>query len=153
MSRVLKAGQAAKIEEQKLRAIRLWMTGATYRQIAEQMNISVSATYRRVQAALDDMRPHADYDRYRAVQLSELEVARVGLRRVIAAFGARPNRGQPVYDLADFVSALGALLRLQEREAKLLGLDRAPTPVDELSSMSDEEMAVLMGEWADQLNA
>lgn len=152
MGAVMKPGQRAKIEEQKLQSLRLWMSGATYRQIADALSIPVASAYKRVQDAVDDMRPHADFDRYRAVQLSELEIGRRGLRKVIASYGQRPVPGVPVYDLDDFVKALGALFKLQEREAKLLGLDRVSTPFDELTMMSDEEMAALLEEWQ-QLDA
>lgn len=138
------------VEEAKIQALRLWMTGATYRAIGQQLGVSHQTAYKRVQAALDDMRPHAQYSQYRAVQLAELEVARRGLRRVIAAFGTTVSP----WTFDEFIAALGSLYKLQEREAKLLGLDRVPTPADELAGLSDDELEAVVAAWtAEQTDA
>lgn len=145
MGRKRASRRRPEIEESKIKALRLWMTGATYRQIGEQLGVSHQTAYNRVQAALEDMRPHADYAQYRAVQLAEIEVIRRSLRRVIVAFGTTGPAGT-AFD--EFIAAINALCKLQEREAKLLGLDRVPTPVEELTGLSDDELERVVAEWA-----
>lgn len=123
-------------EEQRIEALRAWMSGATYRQIADQLDVGRSTAYDRVQQALDAMRPHADFDRYRAEQLAEMEMARRQLRRAILAWTVRSD------DPDGLVKPVTALMRLQDRQAKLLGLD-APE-VDRFSQMSDAEIEAEM---------
>ena len=65
-----------KMVEQQNEALRLWMSGLSYREIAEELGVSSSTAYSRVQTAIDAHRPHADFDRYRRTQLAELAVAR-----------------------------------------------------------------------------
>lgn len=129
-------------EPAKQQALELWLAGHTYREIAQQQNVSPGGAHKRVQAAMDDMRPHADYDRYRATQLAELDTARMPLRRIITT----PNT--PISDLC---TAITTLLRLQEREAKLLGLDRVPTPIDDLTAMTDDQLYELVEQWRHDL--
>lgn len=127
--------------EQRLQAMKLWMSGAPYRAIGQALGVSHQTAYERVQQAIDEMRPHADYDRYRSVQLAELEISRQQLRRVIVGWTA----GQ---DPAHMVAAISALLRLQDHEAKLLGLHRVPNPADELMKMSDADLAAIVHSWS-----
>ena len=131
-------------EEQRIKALKLWMEGDTYRVIGRKLGVDHMTAYRRVQAAIDAMRPHADFDKYRAKQLAELEMSRRPMRVVIATWTAGDC-------IDDAVKAIGALLKIQEREAKLLGLDRVPTPFDDLAGMSDEELETLVAGWADEL--
>lgn len=133
--------KAVEREEQQNAALALWMKGASYRAIGDELNISTMTAHRRVQASLDAQRPHADYDRYRAIQLGELEVARRNLRSVVADWEVDD-------DVDELVKAVAALLKLQEREAKLLGLDRVPTPFDEVAMMSDADIAAFVAECA-----
>lgn len=133
-------------EEQRIEALRLWMTGSSYRKIGQALGVTHTTAFKRVQQALDEMRPHAEFDKYRAVQLAELEMGRRPLRQAI--IGWRPGD-----DIDTPVKAIGALLKIQEREAKLLGLDRVQTPVDELTAMSDEDLAAMVAKWADELAA
>lgn len=130
--------------QQRTDALKAWMTGATYKTIGKNLGISTGTAYKRVQDAIDEMRPHSDYDQYRAIQLAELDVARRPFRTIIVAW----RRGEAVDEIA---TALAALLKIQEREAKLLGLDRAPTPEEELArqvrSMSDDELADMLKEF------
>lgn len=132
------------IEQQKQEALQMWFTGAKLSDIAKHLRIGKATAHRRIDAAIADMRPHADYDRYRAVQLAELEVVRRTLRRMITLW----KPGQEVYSP---LAAIDRLLRLQEREAKLLGLDKVPTAFDKLSALSPAETEALIREFADEL--
>ncbi len=131
----------AKRETEKIEALRLWMAGTSFRSIGEKLGVSGPTAYRRVRAALDEMRPHADFEAYRAVQLAELEVSRRVLRNVIASW--RP--GQP---FGEATLAISTLLKLQEREGQLVGLDRAPTPFDEIAAMTDEQLTAMVAAWS-----
>ena len=138
----------AQREEQKIQALRMWMTGAGYEDIAEAIGTSMMTAYNRVQKAIDDMRPHADYDKYRSIQLAELEMMRRPMRKVIATFGTQGGS-----NMTQAVKAVTSLIRIQEREARLLGLDRMPSPFDEFSNMSDDELAAQVSEMANEMQA
>lgn len=130
--------ELANREQDRQTALRLWMTGATYRAIANTQNCSHTTAYNRVQKAIDDMRPHTEYDRYRAIQLAELELSRRPLRSIIV---------DTETTITELVAAITTLIKLQEREAKLLGLDRTPTPLDDLHTATDEELADIAEQW------
>lgn len=133
--------------DQRQRAIRMWMSSATYPQIAERLNISLSTAYGRVQEAIDEMRPHGDFDKYRAVQIVEIEM----MRRVLRKDVMRYDTGS--ISRSDGLAVIDKFLKLQEREAKLLGLDRAPHVFDEIASMSDQQIAELLDEWRDEFES
>ena len=128
--------------EQRNLALKLWMKGTKYVDIATQIGVSSTATaFNRVKEAIDEMRPHAEFDAYRATQLAELDVSRRQLRVMIASWVV----GE---DHRIVVDALGSLLKVQEREARLVGLDRVDVPLDELGALSQVELGELVAEWA-----
>ena len=127
--------------EQRVTVLKMWMNGTTYPNIAKHLDVSISTAHKRVQEAIDEMRPHAEFDAYRATQLAELEVSRRQLRLMIASWVV----GE---DHRIVVDALGSLLKVQEREARLVGLDRVDVPLDELGALSDVELGELVAEWA-----
>lgn len=128
-----------KIEEAK--ALKLRLTGRTYAEIAKALGVKSTRTaWNRVQAALDDMRPHADISEYRAQQRAELEVLRTKLMEELV-------RWKHGGDLSELLGAGETLIKLHDREAKLLGLDRAPTPWDEMNDLDDEQLAAQMAHW------
>ena len=124
------------VEAESMEALRQHMRGETYRQIGESLGISHTTAYNRVRQAMDSFRPSMDYDQYRARQLAELAEARGLAYRTMAdealALGAR-------------FGAVDRLVKLHEREAKLLNLDAAPTPLEEaarvLGAASDADIA------------
>ena len=128
--------QTTEYELHCIEALRLRLSGATFAEIAVSQDCSASSAFRRVEHALEQMRPHADYDQYRARQLAELAEARGLAYRTMAdealALGAR-------------FGAVDRLVKLHEREAKLLNLDAAPTPLEEaarvLGAASDADIA------------
>ena len=73
-------------------------------------------------------------------------MSRRPLRTMIVAW----SPGKPIDDC---VKAIGMLLNIQEREAKLLRLDKVDTPFDELSAMSTDDLEQLVAKWADDLAA
>ena len=139
----------AERERQKVQALRLWMAGAQYKEIGEALGVATMTAYTRVQKALDDMRPHADFDRYRSIQLAEIEMMRRPMRQVIVRFGQEENPST----LNQCTKAISSLIRIQEREANLLGLDKLPSAFDEFSNMSDEDLAAEVSRMADEMSA
>ena len=140
--------------EQRIEALRLWMSGAKYATIAKRLDVSASTAYSRVQDAIDEMRPHADFDAYRATQLSELAIARHKLRAVIATWQPMAEiDGYPVVmDHRRLIDTIRALIDVQNQEAKLVGLDRVSTPIDEISEYTDDELEALITEWSTELS-
>jgi hypothetical protein len=96
-------------------ALDLRIAGATYRQIATSLAVSLKTAYRAVQAALGEL---DDEVQQRAERLRELEAARLDRLNVALANGIKS--GDP--------RAVVAAVRVMERRAKLLGLD-APTTI------------------------
>jgi hypothetical protein len=123
------------------RALELRRAGLSYRQIAAQMSVSVGAAWKYVTRGLDRTRREPadalrDLEAERLDQL-QLEALRVLRRRHFLVQGGEvvtrtnPGTGQ-VEELLDdgpVLAAIRALLAVQERRARLLGLD-APAKVD-----------------------
>ena len=128
-----------------IEALTLKISGMTYEDIAGHQGCSGSTAFRRCAHALDGMRPHADYDQYRARQLAELEPARQLANKTIADADK---------DLAPRFKAVERLIQIQDRESKLLALDKAPTPMEEaarkLAAASPEEISAEMNQRAGQ---
>lgn len=95
------------------RAIALRCTGATYRAIAKEINVSVSTAHDLVSKAVAERR---EQKAQRTDELVELELERCDqLQCALAKKAADGNE-----------RAITATLRIMERRAKLLGLDAAP---------------------------
>lgn len=125
--------------EEENTALRLFMAGVPYRDIAEQMGLTLPTAWRRVQRALDNMRPHDDYDKYRGRQLAELAIAREEIMRGIV------DTTETTF--SERMRACEVLVKVQEREARLIGLDKMPTPAEDIMNMSDAELREHMRQW------
>jgi hypothetical protein len=133
-----------RIEEQCVQVLRMRMAGAGYKAIATELKLGVGTVYSRLDQAYDRMRPHADFNKYRARQLAEMDEMRRQLgRQIVGMSQSDPSVGQRAIDL---------LIKLQAHEAKLLGLERVPTPFDELSGLSDEKLEEIVRQFAAELN-
>lgn len=108
-------GDARKLTlaEKRDQALSLRLTGATYQNIADVMSVSKSTVKRWIDAAIDGV------DKENAKALIVLENER--LNRAQRAIWPAVARGQ--------LGAVDRLLRIQERRARLNGLD-APQKVD-----------------------
>lgn len=103
--------------ERQGRALELRLAGWTYAQIGAELGISQPAAFKLVNRALQQIRA-------KAAETSE-EVLALELQRL--------DRWLQVADRAVHdgdVNAVAHCLRIQERRAKLLGLDVAPPPTD-----------------------
>lgn len=101
------------IAEKRDKALQLRLTGATYQAIADLMEVSKSTVKRWIDAAIDGV------DKENAKALIVLENER--LNRAQRAIWPAVINGQ--------LGAVDRLLRIQERRARLNGLD-APQKVD-----------------------
>jgi DNA-binding Lrp family transcriptional regulator len=113
-------------------ALTLRLSGLSYRRIADEQGCSVSAAHDRVQRALNAYVPQEDVDALRKIEGERLEAAIGAVLRVLSHEQAT---GKQILDAA------ATLARLQERKAKLYGLD---TPVTQKL-----EVAVHDGDLAD----
>lgn len=91
-------------------AVELRTRGHTYAQIAKACGVSIQSAYKAVVAYLEETRA---VSREHAEEIRRLELDR--LDRMLAAFGPRAEDGD--------AAAADRVLRIQERRAKLLGLD------------------------------
>jgi transposase len=103
--------------EDEAEALTLKLSGMSYRQIAEAQGVHVSTAHDRVQRALKAYIPQDEVEALRKIEDARLEATTTQVLKVIAAPDA------PVDALLD---AAKTLVRIQERRAKLWGLD---TPV------------------------
>lgn len=115
-------------------------SGATYRQIAAQLGISVANAHKRVTRSLDRTR-REPADALRELELERLDALQEALTRVLSRAHVTVSGGKvitttgddgkdvPLLDDGPTVAAAVALVRVQESRRKLLGLD-APTRLD-----------------------
>lgn len=136
---------AQQIERQKSKALNMWMSDESMAAIAEELEMNYSTAAKRVDQALDDMRPHADWQHYIAIQLAELDRARRPLRYVIT--GWSPDPDESVGTLDEVLKCISALLKLQVHEARILGLNKIDMPAEDLLLLSDAELEAIVTEW------
>lgn len=103
--------------EAEAHALTLRLSGLSYRRIADTQGCSVSTAHDRVERALRAYVPQEDVDQLRKIEGERLEAAISAVLQVLSSEHAKP---------ADVLAAAHTLARLQERKAKLYGLD---TPV------------------------
>jgi DNA-binding CsgD family transcriptional regulator len=152
----------SEIADREVRALELRRSGATYDQIADRLNISEAGARkivkrvleRHTQEAAGDVRK-LEADRLDMLQVTALNVLR---RQHYVVSGGKvvyntPGEGQasvPLVDDGPTLAAIRTLVTIQERRAKLLGLD-APTKVNVRVQTIDEldaEIAELEAELA-----
>lgn len=92
------------------RAVELRTQGWTYARIAKECGVSIQSAYQAVVRYLEETRA---VSREHAEEIRRLELDR--LDRMLSAFGPRAEDGD--------AAAADRVLRIQERRAKLLGLD------------------------------
>lgn len=127
--------QAATLDREA-RAIELRRNGATYPQIAERLSISEAGARKIVKRVLDRMVTEAVPD-VRKLELDRLDQLHVQAllvlqREHVVVSGGKAvldQAGRPIRDDGPTLAAIDRLLKVQERRARLLGLD-APTKVD-----------------------
>lgn len=155
------------VERQKNDAWRLMNAGLTLDQISERLSISRNTAKRRVDALIDDMRPHEDYAWYRARQLAELETVRGQMMLVISRWtptkqitlnnpdgtpvldeNEQPRRITVDVDPVPMFSAVDRLMKVQEREGKLVRFE-ADVP-DATGGKSEQELFDMVDAWREE---
>jgi len=137
--------------EQDAEACRLRARGRTYEQIGADLHLSKSSAYEAVQRALaDTVREPADEVRQlELLRLDELHRAALGVMEathyVVDKGTVVQWEGAPLVDDGPVLAAIDRLLRIQERRAKLLGLD-APLKVSAEAEGLGTEIARLLAE-------
>lgn len=124
--------------EEEHQALAHWMAGKGYRSIATELDVSLGTAHNRVQSALEAHRCSPDFEKYRTAQLAEVSMCRQKLRELIFASN----------DDATLLKAMPLLFQLQKHEAKLVGLDDAPTPGQHMLEMTDQELLQTVLAWA-----
>ncbi len=138
--------------ERDAEACRLRIQNLTYRQIAKVLDVSVHTAYEGVQRALRDTQqePADGVKRLELERLDELaqKVTEVMLAtHYVVSQGkvvSLSRDGEPLLDDAPVLQAVDRLLRIQERRARLLGLD-APQRVSVDAQNLGEEIKTLLG--------
>lgn len=108
--------EQAKRDVRQLSALEYRARGWTYERIAKELGVSINTAYLDTNKALEEVREQA---KEAAQEVMEIELRR--LDDWLRALDLRIQLGQP--------TAIQAALKIQERRAKLLGLD-APTPTN-----------------------
>lgn len=124
-------------------ALTLRLSGLSYRRIADQQGCSVSTAHDRVERALKAYVPQEDVDQLRKIEGERLEAA---IGAVLAVMS--DQRATPLQVL----DAARTLARLQERKAKLYGLDTPVTQKVEVE-VRDGDLADLdaaLEQWTQQ---
>lgn len=140
--------------ERDARAVELRRRHLNYRQIARELDLSTSTAYEAVQRGLADTVAETN-DEVRRQELERLDdLARASLRvlsktHLVVSQGKvakHPETGEVLVDDAPVLAAIDRLLKIQERRAKLLGLD-APAKVEVLTlDAIDSEIRKLSAE-------
>jgi hypothetical protein len=140
--------------ERDAEACRLKARGLTYEEISEQLGYGSKANaYRAVKAAIAAL-PALGAEELRRVQLDQLDYMTT---RVLEVLEARHftitqsgkivhHNGQPLYDDAPVLQAIDRFLRIQERTAKLMGLDTPARREGLTVADIDAEIARLLAE-------
>jgi DNA-binding Lrp family transcriptional regulator len=127
-------------------ALTLRLSGLSYRRIADEQGCSVSAAHDRVQRALKAYVPQEDVDQLRKIEGERLEAAIGAVLRVLSHEQATSKQ---------ILEAATTLARLQERKAKLYGLDTPVTQKLEVA-VHDGDLADLdaaLEQWSSQERA
>jgi Homeodomain-like domain len=132
---------SAEVRDREAQALELRRNGASYPQIAERLGISVSTAWaavnrvlkRTAQEAAGDVRK-LELERLDQLQIAALTVLRrthpvVQAGKVVYTGGGDGQPAVPLVDDGPTLAAIRALLDIQQRRARLLGLD-APTKVE-----------------------
>jgi hypothetical protein len=103
-------GESEIIAERRMRALNLRKAGGSYRQIAQQLGVSLNTAWADVNAELLELREQTKAD---AAEVRDLELQRCD--EMILGLWPAVRRGDP--------KAVSAAVRVSERRSKLLGLD------------------------------
>ena len=123
---------ALAIERRRVRVVELRDEGMGFREIAAELGVSVALVHRDYEAALAKV-PVKSVEQYREHQMIELAKLREIVQDVVDRRHQVVSDGRPVFDEdgpmlddAPLLAAVDRLMKINDREAKLLGLDARP---------------------------
>jgi IS30 family transposase len=122
--------------QRRKRVVELRDEGLSFRQIAAEVGIDVHTAWRHYQAACraipaEAIAAHAaNQAKRRAEQLERIDMERESVMEVLTAFHVTVSQGRvvslddggPIEDTAPVLAAIDRLVKLDDQEAKLLGL-------------------------------
>lgn len=164
MGRPTKA-QQVEIAARRAKAVTMRLAGASYQQIADELDYTTrGAACQDISRALEAnlAEQHTAVEVHRETELQRLDILWADAWAVLKREHLTVSHGKVVYvpgdesdgepkplmDDAPVLQAIAALLKIQERRAKYLGLD-APTKVEAITIDSlDAEIAKLAAELA-----
>lgn len=125
--------KSAEVTRRRKRVIELRDEGMTFREIAEELGVSVKLVHDDYKKTMAEI-PVEAVETYRRHQQDELAMARAVVEDILAARHVTISAtGQVVYEGNDIVrdhgpilAAVDRLMKISDREAKLLGLDARP---------------------------
>jgi hypothetical protein len=140
------------VREREARALALRRDGHTYAEIGKVLGVNRQMATRIVQRGLDRI-VREPAEQVRLLELERLDQAQVEAltvlrcRHVLVQGGKiiKDDDGQPLADHGPVMAAIATLLRIMERRAKLLGLDR-PTRHDVSADLSVASIEALDAE-------
>lgn len=133
--------KAQEIAERQVTVAKLRRSGWTQEAIAEHLGVSLTTINRDCQGLVLELHKTAvgDMDGWRAAKLEEYQTARDSLTASLAQ----------VENVKDRAPLVQALMRVDERESKLLGLDAPERAVVTASVMSDAEADEILARYGD----
>lgn len=138
----------AVIAERREKAWELRLKGWNYREIGRELGVSHVTAYHDINAVLEQVRKDTaeDAEKWRSVSIARIEAALKVVHDALAAELLDPETGMniPATENHDIrLKALDRLIKLEERKAKLLGLD-APAKVEaKVSEVTLDEIDAL----------
>lgn len=125
--------KSAEIAARGMRVVELKMEGKTFQEIADELGVSIGTVHADFNRSIDKVVEPAVTE-YRARQGAELTTMKetvldVIRRRHVAISDGRivhDAAGDPIADDGPLLAAVDRLVKIQDREAKLYGLDARP---------------------------
>lgn len=120
-------GKAQEIAERRVKAFNLRKAGATYRDIAKQLEVTHATIVQDIKAVMKELQKTQleEAADYRSLELERLDAMQVQL-------WPQANKGNH--------GAVDRVLRIMERRAKLLGLDAPAKSQVALEKLSNDEL-------------
>jgi hypothetical protein len=146
--------EASETARKKLRAVELYLGFMSYRKIGVELGVSAPTVCRWIKEMLLEVVPVDAIEEIRQREVDQLDRIANSTENLIMTMAqvndTRVTEGEPLmYGPDDFIKANLSLIRVQERRAKLLGLDKPVivSHVHKVRSEFDAEIEALVAEF------